>query len=217
MTFIIAEMSANHGGNLYKAQEMITAADYAGCNAVKFQLYGRSCLPDFDEKSNIPICGWFEGVVDYCRINKIKLVVSIFSWWGLQEALRYNLFAIKLASPESTRLEPDTYRRLARRIKESRRKLWVSSGYLDWQLMASLYPDVHFFCPPGHPAILEDHHLWKFRGNGFSDHTVGIKDALAAIKAGATHVEKHFKLDNNCIDAAFSINPSEMRALCDLA
>ena len=213
MTFIIAEMSANHGGNLYKAEEMVSAAEWAGCDAVKFQLYGRSCLPDFDEKSNIPICGWFDKVVEYCRINKIKCLVSVFSWWGLEEALKYDLYAYKLASPESTRLEPDTYRRIARRIKECRRRLWVSSGPADWAFMSSLGADLLFYCPPGHPSNLEDHQLWRLRKRGFSDHSVGIKDALAAVQAGATHIEKHFKLDNNCIDAAFSVTPGEMSAL----
>lgn len=216
MSKIIAELSSNHGGDLSKAQEMISAADWAGCYAVKLQLYSRSCLPDFDEKLNLPICGWFDKIVDYCHYNRIKLIVSIFSWWGLQEALKYDLFAIKLASPESTRLPVETYRRLARGIKEYRRRLWVSSGYTDWHLMSQgLSPDLLFFCPPGHPAVLKDHHLWKMRGIGFSDHTVGIKDALAAAQAGATHIEKHFKLDNHCVDAAFSINPSEMSALCE--
>lgn len=222
MTFIIAEMSANHGGSLAKAQEMVAAARWAGCDAVKFQLYGRECLPDYDDKANISISPWFDEIVRYCnddyKPRRIKFIVSVFSWWGLTEALKHSLYAYKLASPQSTRLPRDTYRHLAQRIKEYHRTLYISTGLADYGLMAALTPDVLFYCPSGHPAILGDHDLWWFaHGMAFSDHTVGIQAPLAAIQAGATHIEKHFKLDDNCVDAAFSLNPDQMKMLCDLA
>lgn len=55
---------------------------------------------------------------------------------------------------------------------------------------------------------------------GFSDHTVGVAAASAAVALGAVIVEKHFALDDseNGIDAAFSIDPLSFRNLrrqCD--
>jgi pseudaminic acid synthase len=223
MTMIIAEISGNHGGDLNKAFDLIRAAARCGCDAVKFQLYKPQDLNDPAnnedyEKYHVPEA-WLENMFYEAELAGVPLFASVFAPWAVEALEAFGAFAYKIASPESTRLPEQTYRELAAAIRRTDAELFVSTGFPDLGTMASLNPDVLFYCQSGYPAKITDAHLQLMRRlrGGFSDHSAGVEWPLAMIAAGATHIEKHFKLDNDCVDWRFSLDPEQMKLLCDLA
>ncbi|REG84843.1 pseudaminic acid synthase [Marinomonas pollencensis] len=80
-------------------------------------------------------------------------------------------------------------------------------------------------CTSTYPAKIDDSNLLTMADLakrtgctvGLSDHTQGIGAAVAATALGATVIEKHFVLDREAggVDAAFSIEPSEMKVLVE--
>lgn len=221
MTFVIAEISANHSGNLDKAKELILAAQRCGCDAVKLQTYNPEDMHDAANNHIYEKCAnpldWYSVLFDKAKRLGIPLFSSVFAPWAVQFLEQFDPFAYKLASPESTRL-PD-YIPLVAAIYKTDKQFFVSAGQKDMAWAWSLDADVTFYCKKGYPATITDSDLifMETVGEGFSDHTADVRSSLAMIKAGASYLEKHFKLDDDCIDAAFSLNPSQMQLLCRLA
>jgi len=48
---------------------------------------------------------------------------------------------------------------------------------------------------------------------GYSDHTLGIEVAIAAVALGASIIEKHFTLDKNMIGPKASLEPAELKGM----
>ncbi|ADU31846.1 pseudaminic acid synthase [Evansella cellulosilytica] len=80
-------------------------------------------------------------------------------------------------------------------------------------------------CTSTYPASPENSnlrtlpHLKELFGTqvGLSDHTMGVGVGVASVVLGATVIEKHFTLsrDDGGVDAAFSMEPKEMKALVE--
>ena len=206
------------------ALKLIDAAVVAGCDAIKIQTYEPADLYDpannaIYEECKIPR-HWLEKLFYYADKKRIPLFSSVFAPWAVEFLERLACPAYKLASPESTRLPEIEYVRLAKDIRATGKTFIASSGRRDMQAIQALQPDVLMYCVSGYPAQVTDDDIEYVRARrqrGFSDHSNDIKTPLAMIAAGATVIEKHFKLDNNCVDAAFSLDPTQMKLLCDIA
>jgi pseudaminic acid synthase len=222
VSFIIAELSGNHGGDLAKCKELIRAAAECGCDAAKIQCYAPEDLDrenvDLYRKLAIPR-EWYGELFSAADMARIDLFASVFAPWAVEFLEQFKPIAYKIASPGSTRLTRETYLDLAMYIHQTEADLFVSTGLQDMEFMRRLEPQVLFYCKAGYPADVNDGDVKLVRdmGCGFSDHSAGIEWTEKMIRAGATHIEKHFKIDDDCVDAAFSVNPDQMKALCRLA
>jgi sialic acid synthase SpsE len=74
------------------------------------------------------------------------------------------------------------------------------------------------YCISKYPTPLSDLKLGQVdftRYAGFSDHTIGVEAAMAALARGARIIEKHFTLDKSMYgpDHAGSMTPGELATL----
>lgn len=219
MTKIIADISGNHGGDLGKAKDLVRAAADCGCDYAKFQYYFPMEMPDYKgneadyDKLAVP-SEWLRPLFDTAEAVNIPLFASIFQERAIARLECFHPPFFKLASPESTRL--DDYERLIKRMRRES-GLIISTGIKDLEQMDGLadkYGAILLYCPPQHPCPPLSH--WMI-ADGLSDHCADLTNARRAVEMGTEWIERHIKLDNNCIDAAFSSNPKEMAELCKIA
>jgi pseudaminic acid synthase len=216
--YIVAELSCNHGGSIGVAKRLILAAKLAGADAVKLQTYtpaelttpAHQDLWSLYEKAQTPR-EWHQELFQYAYEQGITIFSSAFSVDGVKFLQGLGAPAIKIASAEATDND------LVLAANETGLPVIVSMGMLDMPLVLA---DISLHCVAQYPSRIEDANLrviadWPWGDNiGLSDHTPGYETAIAATALGAVMIEKHFKLDDDCIDAAYSLNPTDFAAMC---
>jgi pseudaminic acid synthase len=125
-TFIIAELSANHGGKISIAKDTIKAAKEIGANAVKLQTYTANTITLDCDKEDFIIKGgtlwddkklydlyqeaylpweWHEELFNYAREIGIDIFSSPFDKTAVDFLEQFNPSAYKIASFEITDYE----------------------------------------------------------------------------------------------------------------
>ncbi len=183
-----------------------------------YQLYKRAHTP----------WEWHKPIFDRCRQLGMIGFSTPFDASAVDFLESLDVPAYKVASFENTDLP------LIRRIAAAGKPMIISTG------MASLAElddtirtareagakDILLLkCTSSYPAPASDIHLRTIPHMrdlfgtevGLSDHTLGLGVPLAAVALGATVIEKHFTLAraDGGVDAPFSLEPSELRALVD--
>jgi N-acetylneuraminate synthase len=187
---------------------------------------GRS-LYDLYREAHTP-WQWHEPLFRRCRERGLACFSTPFDGSSVEFLERLGAPCYKIASFENTDLA------LVRRVAATGKPVIISTGMASAEELqeavgaareAGCRDLVLLKCTSTYPAspantnILTIPDLRARYGceAGLSDHTMGIGVAVAAVGLGACLVEKHFTLRraDGGVDAAFSMEPHELRALVE--
>ncbi len=171
---------------------------------------------------------WHEAIFKRCRERGIIGFSTPFDVTAVDFLEMLDVPCYKIASFENTDLP------LIKKVASTGKPLFLSTGMatlaeLDEAVRtareAGCRDLILLKCTSTYPAdpknsnLMTISHMRNLFGCqvGISDHTMGIGVATAAVALGATVVEKHFTLNrlDGGVDAAFSLEPEEMKALVE--
>lgn len=244
-TYIIAEIGNTHEGNLFLAKCFIKSAAECGADAVKMQthIFDAESLIDapnpsyfknetrkkYFERTAFSKNEWKE-LKDYAEKKfKIDFFSSPFSFEAIDLLESINISTYKIASGEVSNIP------LLIKIAKTKKKVLLSSGMSSWKELdraiktlrsygckdlVLLQCTTEYPCPPEQAGlnVLDEFRVrYKNLKIGFSDHTLGVSTALAAVVKGASVIEKHFTLSKKMYgsDARHSMEPKEFKRLVD--
>ena len=245
--YLIAELSANHNGDIERAFDIMTAAKRAGADAIKLQSYKPDTITMDCRTEDFMIRGglwdgqslyelysgafmpwdWHQPLFDKARSLDITIFSSPFDVTAVDLLEDINAPAYKIASFEAIDLP------LIKYVAQTRKPMIISTGMANEDEIAEAIACARdngcselavLHCVSGYPAPAEQYNLrtladiaQKFNViTGLSDHTLDNATAIASVALGACVIEKHVTLDRSAggPDDTFSLEPSELEALC---
>ena len=189
------------------------------------QLWGGRTLHDLYLEAHTP-WEWHEPIFELARDLGLVAFSTPFDPTAIDFLEKLETPAYKVASSELVDLP------LIRLMARTGKPLLISTGMatlgeIDAAVAAARETGndnvVVLACTASYPAPAEESNLRRIpllsralgTQVGLSDHTLGLGCAIAAVALGATVVEKHVTLERGSggVDAAFSLEPDELRAL----
>lgn len=240
-TQIIADVGANHNGDMQLAKKMIHAAAESGADYVKFQSWRASKLVKLAGVSDEQFARDLEYykkrelsdeqhklLLKECEKNGVRFLTTCFDIERVDFLANLGIKEIKVPSPDSGSHKMISL--LAKKFDH----LIVSTGMsvpADVEKTAGIVKRAgkklsFMHCVSLYPLAFEKANLarmnWLKRFTpsvGFSDHSVGTELGKIAIAWGASFLEKHFTIDRGLEgkDQRFSALPHELRELADYA
>jgi len=195
------------------------------------QAIRRPYRPEYDRLKQLGI-QWsdYKWFIDECRKAKIKPLTTIFTRGTVALIAGLGWDTVKVASYDCASYP------LLQDLKAHFRHLFVSTGATydeEIEKAAQVLAGTSFtflHCVTIYPTPLDQLHLGRIQylrqftpSVGFSDHTLverdGIKAAAVALHFGADVVERHFTIlpPDQTKDGPVSINPTQLKSLCNLA
>ena len=169
---------------------------------------------------------WHQKIFQEAKKYGLVYFSTPFDETSLEFLKKFRLPIFKVASFENTDL------RLIKLLAKTKKPLIISSGMASVKEIKESIQTAKKYgckkivllkCTSSYPANVKELNLAsipflrkQFNCEvGFSDHTLGIGAAVAAVSLGASVIEKHFTLEKKSggIDEKFSLGPKEMKAL----
>ena len=237
--YIVAEVNTSHNGNLDEAKRMIDSACEAGCDCVKFQSWTSESLYSAEYYKQNPISKRIFNkfsfgeqqlleVAEYCKTKSISFSSTPYSKEEVDFLLnRCAVPYIKIASMDINNYPFIDY------IARTGAPIVLATGMGGMDEIREAVETVIkarnanlclLHCISIYPPELETirlHNILGLRDEfsefpiGFSDHSLGVEIASAAVALGAAMIEKHLTLDKSRIgmDNQMAIEPNEMKEL----
>ena len=165
---------------------------------------------------------------EHCKLRKIDFLSTAFDLESIDFLNSLGMQTWKIPSGEITNLP------YLIKIAKLEKPIILSTGMCAMQEVKDAVKILNKYnakditvlhCTTEYPAPYEDVNLLAMSTLknelglpvGYSDHTLGIEVAIAAVAMGATIIEKHFTLDKNMEgpDHKASLEPSELKMLVD--
>lgn len=230
--FIIGEAGVNHDGRLEQAFKLVDIAKEADVDAVKFQTFKPGeCTGKFSERYNMSSSlslpyDDFLKLHSYCREKNILFLTTPDGYESLEFVTGVlNPPILKISSTEVTHLK------FLEEVARKGKPIIFSTGMSTLEevgkalkVMQEYNSDITVLhCCSQYPALPEEVNLRAMVTIkdtfgvkvGYSDHTLGIEAAIAAVALGAEAIEKHFTIDTNLPgpDHKASLAPKELKEL----
>jgi len=245
--YIVAELSANHNGDIKRAFQSIEMAKKMGADAVKIQTYTSDTLTIDCNKEDFQIKGglwdgytlynlygeaytpyeWHASLFKKAKEVGITMFSTPFDKTAIDLLESLNTPVYKIASFELVDLA------LIQSVAQTGKPMIMSTGMANLEEITEAVDVARsngcrdlilLHCVSAYPAPIEQSNVRTVpdlaeRFNviaGLSDHTLGVTTSVAAVALGASVIEKHFTLSrqDKGPDSEFSLEPSELRTLC---
>ena len=228
-TYIIAEIGPNHNGSFKEAKKIINKLKYSGVDAIKFQLADPELVYSDDAffakyqkngkyksiremSKNIQLShNQHIQLSKICKKYKIEYLCSAFDIKSLKFLLnKIKISTVKIPSGEITSIDMLEY------LKNFNKKFLISTGMAKKEEIVSALKILNkkfkkkitlLHCVSSYPAkndtlqlslISELKKQFKLPV-GYSDHSIGFDQPLAAVAAGASVIEKHVTISQKKI------------------
>ena len=232
--FVIAEAGSNHDGKLERAMQLIDAASEAGADAVKFQTFEAERLYNrFSSKDTVDMLSeielkreWHRELMDHAERRNIMFLTSVFDEDSADFLDGLGIVAFKIASSELNHIP------LISHVARKSKPMMLSTGAANEQEIRDAIDAVHaagnenvalLHCISHYPTEMEEVNLRamlalrdEFRCPvGFSDHTMVIGAAIAAVAMGANIIEKHLTMSRQLFgpDHSYATEPDEFKSM----
>ena len=225
------EAAAEAGADAIKLQTYTADTMTLDCDLADFQikeknnLWKGNSLYKLYEKAHTP-WGWHKALFEKAQSVGLIAFSSPFDVTAVDFLETLNVPCYKIASFENNDLP------LIKRVAQTGKPVIISTGMasltevseaVDCLKANGCTQIILLKCTSAYPASASDANLKTIQHLrdtfqcevGLSDHTLGVGVALAGVALGASVIEKHFVLarNNGGVDAAFSLEPDELRQL----